>query len=108
MTRKMKLMSSIGVLALVMSLAPIAFDSALIGSSAAFARSSNANPNPNAGTGGPYGPGGRFGLNGENVTPSAGPPYGAGGRWGKGGPLGAKGGGPSGNAGANAGSDSGF
>ncbi len=96
----------LGGLALVMSLAPTVFDSTLTGSGAAFARSANANPSLNAGAGGPYGPGGRFGLSGENITINA--TQGPGGHFGVGGPLGAQGGGPSGNAGSNAGSDSGF
>jgi hypothetical protein len=106
MAKNMKLAVCAGALALFMSLAPVAFDSTLIGSGTAFAdRSSNANPNPNAGAGGSYGPGGRFGASGQNITVNT---SGTGPHWGIGGPLGAKGGTPSGNAGANSNSDSGF
>jgi len=103
MATKMKLTLSAGALALVISLAPVAFDSTLIGSGAAFARSPNANPSLNAGSGGPYGPGGRFGASGQNITINT---SGTGPHWGIGGPLGAQGGTRSGNPSSN--SDSGF
>src|SRR5262249_62328296 len=90
MAKNMKLAVSAGALALLMSFAPVAFNSTLIGSGTAFAdRSSNANPSLNAGSGGPYGPGGRFGASGQNITVNT---SGTGPHWGIGGPLHAKGG----------------